>query len=732
LGAGVDRDKVPHATTVLDADDLRRTGVPSLTRALDDELPSISINDLSGNVFQPEILFRGFVASPVQGSQQGLAVYVNGARFNQPFGDTVNWDLIPSIAIDTVNVEGPNPVFGLNALGGSISVKLKNGFTFHGSDLTAYGGSFGRGAVIFEDGRQADNFATYVAADWIRDGGFRNTSASTLYQIFTDLGWRGQDAEVHAAITGASTSLGNPGATPVQLLAVDRTANSTAPNVVYNKYISINLNGNYTFNDQTSLQGVSYFSNFSQRLVNGVTEDTQPCVDANANPTGFICTGGGTPFTGPTGAPIPDFLNGGPYGGISYQNTNSSAYGVSAQVTDQRDVAGLANHLVAGFSFDAGDTAFNSSQSIGFLDQERFVVPPLYEIDLPGVIVPVQLAATNHYYGAFFSDLLNLTPDLTLSLGGRFNVANINLYDQLGTALNGKHNFDHFNPGVGLTYKLLPNTSIYASFAESNRAPTPSELSCASPATSCQLPNAFIADPNLNQVVAQSVEVGIRGKVLDFQPANLTWNMDLFRTDNIHDILFEYSPNSTSVFFQNGGLTRRQGFEANIAMQSGPLRAMIGYSFIDATFQSAVTLSSRFNPAANAMGLIYVTPGDKLPGVPANRLKALFTYDVTDRWTLGAQAALISGQYAFGDESNQNTKLGGYFVLGANTKYRITDNIQLFAYAENLLNNKYSTFGAFAPVVGVPAPEVPGGITNNRVESPAAPLRAYVGVRATF
>jgi iron complex outermembrane recepter protein len=121
-----------------------------------------------------------------------------------------------------------------------------------------------------------------------------------------------------------------------------------------------------------------------------------------------------------------------------------------------------------------------------------------------------------------------------------------------------------------------------------------------------------------------------------------------------------------------------------------------------------------------------------LPGVPANRLKALFTYDVTDRWTLGAQAALISGQYAFGDESNQNTKLGGYFVLGANTKYRITDNIQLFAYAENLLNNKYSTFGAFAPVVGVPAPEVPGGITNNRVESPAAPLRAYVGVRATF
>ena len=198
------------------------------------------------------------------------------------------------------------------------------------------------------------------------------------------------------------------------------------------------------------------------------------------------------------------------------------------------------------------------------------------------------------------------------------------------------------------------------------------------------------------------------------------------------DILFEYSANSSSVYFQNGGLTRRQGFEANIAMRRGPLRAMIGYSFIDATFESAQALSSPFNPAADPNGLIYVKPGDKLPGVPANRLKALVAYDVTDRWTVGAQASLISGQYAFGDESNQNTQLGGYVVVSANTSYRITDNIQILAYVENLLNNTYSTYGAFAQVAGVPFPEVPGGVTNTRVESPAAPFRAYVGVKATF
>jgi hypothetical protein len=128
IGSDLDRDEVPAATQVLSASDINRTGIPNLTGAILSDIPSATINDTEGNVFQPDILFRGFTASPVAGTAEGLAVYVNGARFNDAFGDTVNWDLIPPSAIEQVNLEPSNPVFGLNALGGSVNIRLKDGF----------------------------------------------------------------------------------------------------------------------------------------------------------------------------------------------------------------------------------------------------------------------------------------------------------------------------------------------------------------------------------------------------------------------------------------------------------------------------------------------------------------------------------------------------------------------------------------------------------------------------
>jgi outer membrane receptor protein involved in Fe transport len=731
LGAGFDRNQVPAATNILTPADIARTGPASLTAAMDDNIPSVNLDDLSGNRFQPSLLFRGFIASPNQGDEQGLAVYVNGARFNQPFGDTVNWDLIPSNAISQVNVEGGNPVFGLNALGGSVNVQLKNGFTYHGGEMVAYGGSFGTAAGQFQYGRQSGNTAIYFAGDIIQDQGYRNTSGSTLYQSYTDIGWRGREAEIHFGITADSTSLGNPGATPVELLAVNRAANSTAPNLVTNKYLALNLNGNFDVTDETSLQGLVYYANLSQRIDNGITVDSAPCTDGSGN----LCTGEGNYLTGLGGNPIPDFLNGGTYGGVSYQGIDSNAYGASTQVSNTHPVFGLPNHIVAGFSFDGGGTTFTGSQTVGLLTPARYVVEPQFTVDQADLsIAPVRLFTTNRYYGLFFTDLLSLTPKLTLSVSGRFNLADINLYDQIGTSLNGTHSFNHFNPGAGATYQVLPNLAVFASYAVSNRAPTPSELSCASPAQPCQLPNFFIGDPNLKQVVATTYEAGVRGSFTAPFSSKAVWNIDLFRTDSNDDIIYQSSvldPNGG--YYTNAGTTRRQGVEANLTITSGKLHAMLGYALVDATFQSPLTLSSPSNPYSDANGLIYVVPGNKIPGVPENRLKFVVAYDITDRWTVGGNGIFTSGQYLFGDEANQTSMLPSYFLLNLNTKYRITDHIELFALVDNVLNRKYSTYGLYAPVAGLPAPELPAGVvTNQRAESPAAPVAAYGGVRVTF
>ena len=213
----------------------------------------------------------------------------------------------------------------------------------------------------------------------------------------------------------------------------------------------------------------------------------------------------------------------------------------------------------------------------------------------------------------------------------------------------------------------------------------------------------------------------------------LVWNIDYFHTNSDDDIIFESSLVPGLDFFQNVGLTRRQGIEANLTYTRGPLNLTLGYAYTDATFQVPLTLDSPTNPGADANGQIHVVPGDHLPGIPTHRLKFVVNYAVTPRWTVGASGVLASGQYFFGDEANLNKKLGGYFVLNVNTGYRVTDHIQLFGLVTNTFNAKYETYGTYGPLNPFPVPFIPGGqITDARVESPAPPIAGYGGLRVTF
>jgi len=146
-GADVDPDKVPASVNAIDASQIKQTGSLNISDSLVKYVPGITINEVAGNPFQPDVQFRGFVASPVSGTPQGLAVYQNGVRINEAFGDTVNWDLIPTAAIKSVSVVTNNPAFGLNALGGAVDVQMKDGFSYHGAEIDTMGGSFGASRV---------------------------------------------------------------------------------------------------------------------------------------------------------------------------------------------------------------------------------------------------------------------------------------------------------------------------------------------------------------------------------------------------------------------------------------------------------------------------------------------------------------------------------------------------------------------------------------------------------
>ena len=529
LGSGVDRNTVPAQTHVLTSRDITRDGDANALRALNEQVPGVTLDAAAGNPFQPSLFYHGFQASPLQGNPQGLAVYVNGARFNQPFGDIVNWDLIPSIAIDRMDLVGSNPVFGLNALGGALAVQMKNGFGYHGAEVDALGGSFDQYQGQLQSGVQVGDTAAYLAVTGVHEGGWRDLQSSNLGNLYGDIGWRGDRGEVHVNVIAANTRLNGPGTSPVQLLAVDPAAQFTAPNLITNSYTQVNLTSSYQISDNTSLQGNLYSEYLLQKVANGNVPNATPCDDD----TGFLCVNPGVFATGRNGAPITDFLNGGPYSDLDQQSTNTYGYGGALQATNRTPLFGHPNHFIAGISFDGGQTLFSASTQIGGLTlEDRVFFGTGITIDqADGSIAPVRLAVSNAYYGAFFTDTFDVTPKLSANLAGRYNFAQINLSDQLGSALSGDHSFGHFNPAGGLTWKLLPEVSAYASYAVANRAPTPAELSCASAASPCSLANFFVGDPSLQQVVAHTVEAGLRARAHPFAGATLSSTLAYFHTD---------------------------------------------------------------------------------------------------------------------------------------------------------------------------------------------------------
>jgi outer membrane receptor protein involved in Fe transport len=727
IGSGIDRNTVPAATSVLNSDDLRREGTPDLVRSLDQQVGGVALTSASGNQFQPTFFYHGYAASPLQGTPQGLAVYLNGVRFNQPFGDTVDWDLIPDIAIDRINLEGPNPVFGLNALGGAVNVQLRNGFTWQGLEADLSGGSFGQVQGEFQVGKQSGNTSAYLAGNVLHQGGWRDLQSSNLQNIYADVGWQGERAELHVNLTLAHTVLNGPGTSPVELLAADSSAQFTAPNRISNQYAAVSVVANVDATDTTSVQVLTYYRYFLQRVTNGNATNDMPCNDGS----GLLCSGAdfSTTFGGSF---IPDFLNGGPYSELDNQTTNTNAYGASAQVTNTDEVFGLKNHVVAGFSFDGAQTLFGATSFIGGLSPlDRAFVGPGVVIDEPGTNSPVRVAISNATYGLYLTDTLNLTPRLALTMSGRFNAALIDLHDLNGGDLTGKHSYSHFNPAAGVTYQIAPWMTAYAGYSVANRAPTPAELSCAGPAESCSLANFFVGDPNLQQVVAHTVEAGIRGTAAPFDGAKLTYALGLFHSNLDNDIAFINSAVQGRAFFANIGQTRRQGVDAALQFKTDRWFAYIAYSYIDATYQSGFVEASGNNPAAGVSGNFNIRPGNRLPGIPANQLKFGGSYKMTDKWTVGATAIVAGGSYLFGDEANLTPKLPGYFDLNLNTTYQLTKAVQLFAWVQNVTNARYYTFGTFSPTSSVPIAQAPGA-SNPRSYSPAAPIGGFGGVRVAF
>lgn len=759
-GSEIPVGKVPGAVSTLSTGTVAEKGTIEPQQVLQKNVPGVVVSDAGGNDLRGQLDYRGFGAGNLNGFPQGLAIYQNGVRVNEVFGDTVNWDLIPKNAISDITILSGNPIYGLNAIGGAASIVMKDGFGFEGVEIDTMFGSYGRKQVGVEVGQRSGPFAIYFAGEAIDENGWRDFSPAEVKRGYLDLGFKEAGVEAHFNLTMADSKAGVVAASPVELLAIDRSRTFTSPQTTDLELLMPSFNASVKVSETLTLSGLAYYRRFRSKVIDGNLFDGEECGDVLADNPGSVIPPGGPALSDICSSELEgnevqgiedafgNFVDSGaatePYGVIDRITTRSDSFGFALQGSDKREILGRKNHFVVGASYDQGKVDYRTQSELGSIGEKFVVTGSGIIISEPDDFAPRHVAVDTRYLGVYALDAFDVTDQLTLTFGGRFNYAKVDLEDLTGDfpGITSEHSFQRFNPTVGATYQMVPGITLYGGYSEANRAPTPAELACADPDNPCPIESFLTDDPPLEQVVSRTFEIGLRGKMRSADGAQrMDWSLGAFHTLNEDDILFVSSSTTGRGFFFNAGDTLRRGIEASLKYRYGPLSTYASYSYVKATFETANEFSSPNHPNAGPCTFdptvddcIDVETGDNIPGIPNHRFKTGFDYFVTPRWKVGADLIYASGQHFFGDEANLLDKLGGYTRVDLSTSYDLTSNIQLYAFAKNVFDRKYGLFGTLFDTDEAPGDVVAPGFTFTDPRSivPAAPVSVYGGVKVKF
>ena len=261
-GLGLTKEEIPGNVQSISAKEIKEAHSLSLTDLMNRKLQSVTVNDYQGNPFQMDVQYRGFTAGPQIGTPQGLSVFFDGIRVNEPFGDVVNWDMIPMNALSSVDVfPGSNPIFGLNTLGGAFSMKTKDGFNNAGIDADVLTGSYGRKQLQAEGGWNNGTIGLFAAGNFFLEDGWRQNSPSKVNQLFGKASYRGDKLDLNLSTLLVQTELTGNGLLPSQMYDQDRNSVYTSPDVTKNKLDQFQLSGSYFVSDTFTVTGQVYRRN---------------------------------------------------------------------------------------------------------------------------------------------------------------------------------------------------------------------------------------------------------------------------------------------------------------------------------------------------------------------------------------------------------------------------------------------------------------------------------------
>ncbi|HEX5438025.1 MAG TPA: TonB-dependent receptor [Gemmatimonadaceae bacterium] len=649
-------------------------------------LPGVSLFDDQGTQLQPELNVRGFIVSPVVGEPQGVSVFLDGVRINEPDAQEVNFDLIPMDAVRNAElVRGPSSLFGKNTLAGALLLFTDRGQSQPELNAELEGGAFGyRGARITGSG-MAGGFDGYVMARFGDEDGWRQQTGSRTRMLFTTVGHRGDSSDLALSVLYAHDRIREAGSLPESYLRVSPRLNYTGGDYFQPDLWHVALRGRRSLAGGT-FRGNAFFRDNDIEQFNG----NIPL----PNTDGFVrnlSAGTTLEWTRPVqlGARVLSVTMGGEY---------------EHDDVKYRFLAVDVPHIPA----DSAESASAGCDPIS------------------GVCTRVRVRGDNA--ALYAQGILELTQGVALTAAVRGDYVRIPYRDLLDPGNDGTSSYTRVSPRVGLNYQLTSDIRGYVALNTGFRAPAALELACASAVAPCSLPSALGADPLLRPVTVYDYETG-----LDWEPAART-NLDavVYWSDVHNDIVFA-QPSATEGFFRNVARTRRDGLELSggIGLPAG-LRAFGSYSYVAATYRSTVRLASAVVGAAPA------EPGDQFPLSPRHR----GTVGIEEVRTVGRTVLdgaislrMTSSQYLRGDEANDFQPLAGFAVTDVRLAAGLP-HVRVSAHLTNLFNQRYATFGIFAVNAkgpfGGPPPADPDSAPVERFLTPGLPRAFTVSVSLTW
>jgi outer membrane receptor protein involved in Fe transport len=714
-GQGVDRNTLPYATQVVPRQALEAAQADNVTDHLARRVPGVQINDIQGSPFQGDLTFRGYRASGLLGAAQGLSVYLDGVRVNEPFGDVVNWDLIPEFSLDSLSlVPGANPAFGLNTLGGSLSLRTADGFTAPGWRGEVSVGSFGRKRVdLSQGGEHADGWQHYVAVGGFDEDGWRDHSEGRLGHLLAKVGRRTDLGEFSLNLLhGRSKLIGN-GLVPLYTLDDDgerapdlgsrrNEAVYTHPDLTRNRVTQTSANWRQELDGGMTLEALAYLRHTRRQTINGdeADDDEDGTSEANAS--------------------------------FNRTATRQRGAGVSTALSGH-----LGEHQwQVGASADHARVNYEQTEQEGVFDDTRGVVP----LDGPAEL-SARVKGSTRSFGIYATDTWQVASRTHLTGTLRFNQARVgNKLDsvdddsgELESHSRESFRYRSWNPAIGVAHRLEAGPTLFANVARNNRVPTVIELGCADPDEPCRLPAGLQADPYLKQVVSTSVEGGVRfGRT-----GGTRGSVTLYRINNRDDILFSsVSVTGQLGFFRNFPRTRHQGVDAELKTTLGPVDLGMGYSYLEATYEARGTLR---------MGErnVEVRPGIRIAGLPRHILKLSADWTVMPGLTLGTDLQALSGRVVAGNEDGRiendedervDLSLPGYAVVNLRGAWKPAGpkGIELFARVTNLFDRRYASYGALAETQFDAQGNYTGEARDAVFVAPGAPRAFAAGMRVRF